>query len=135
MKHDKYFSFFLLVSFGLIILILVAQSTKIALGQTTTPPTISTRNHFDRNTGELKSGQTPTLYIASANIPGLQAGTTCPTELAVYIHGVWVGSNSLEKPEQIFDRAKKSIAANNFDRTYIILDLVGILIQRFYQVE
>jgi pimeloyl-ACP methyl ester carboxylesterase len=111
LKHDKYFSFFLLVSFGLIILI---YTSKIALGQTTTPPTISTRNHFDRNTGELKSGQTPTLYIASANIPGLQAGTTCPTELAVYIHGVWVGSNSLEKPEQIFDRAKKSIAANNF---------------------
>ncbi|HKG88775.1 MAG TPA: alpha/beta hydrolase [Nitrososphaeraceae archaeon] len=109
MKLDKYFSFFLLVSFGLKILILVIQLTKIALGQTTTPPTISTRNHFDRNTGELKSGQTPT-----SNIPGLQAGTTCPTELAMYIHGVWVGSNSLEKPEQIFGRAKKSTAANNF---------------------
>jgi hypothetical protein len=84
------------------------------LGQTTAPPTISTRNHFDRNTGELKSGQTPTSYIASSNIPGLRAGTTCPTELAIYIHGVWVGLNSLEKPEQIFYRAKKSVAANNF---------------------
>jgi hypothetical protein len=90
----------------------------IALGQITT--TISTRNHFNRNSGELKSGQTPTSYTASTNIPGLQAGTTCPPELAIYVHGVWVGSNSLEKPAEIFDRAKKSIAANNF-----VIPLVG----------
>ena len=108
MKLDKYFSFFLLASFGLIILFLVAQSTKITLGQTATIPTISTRNHFDRDTGELQSGQTPTGYDA-INIPGLQAGTACPPEIAIYTHGIWVGSNSLEKPEEIFDRAKKSI--------------------------
>jgi hypothetical protein len=120
LKLDKYFSIFLLVSFGLIILILVTQSTKIALGQTTTIPTISTRNHFSLNSGELNSGQTPISYIASTNFPGLQAGTTCPPEIAIYIHGVWVGSNSLEKPTQIFDRAKKSLAANNY-----IIPLIG----------
>jgi hypothetical protein len=121
LKLDKYFSFFLLVSFGLILLILVAQSTKIALGQPATIPTISTRNHFDRNTGELQSGQTPTGYVA-INIPGLQAGTACPPEIAIYTHGIWVGSgsDSLEEPEEIFDRAKKSIAKN----TYII-PLIG----------
>ena len=90
------------------------QSTKITLGQTTTIPTISTRNHFSRDTGELNSGQTPTGYLASANIPGLQAGTTCPPEIAIYIHGVWVGANSLEEPDEIFDRAKKSLSANNY---------------------
>jgi hypothetical protein len=120
LKLDKYFSIFLLVSFGLIILILVTQSTKIALGQTKTIPTISTRNHFSLNSGELNSGQTPISYIASANFPGLQSGTTCPPEIAIYIHGVWVGSNSLEKPTQIFDRAKKSLAANNY-----IIPLIG----------
>jgi pimeloyl-ACP methyl ester carboxylesterase len=115
LKPDKYFTFFLLVSFGLITLILATQLTKIASGQiTTTIPTISTRNHFKLSNGELNSVQTPTSYIASPNIPGSKVGTTCPPELAIYIHGVWVGSNSLEKPEEIFDRAKKSIAANNF---------------------
>jgi pimeloyl-ACP methyl ester carboxylesterase len=95
------------------------QSTKITLGQTTTIPTISTRNHFNRDTGELNSGQTPTGYLASANIPGLQAGTTCPPEIVIYIHGVWVGTGSLsdgslEKPDEVFDRAKKSLAANDY---------------------
>ncbi len=120
MKFDKYFSFFLIVSFGLIISILVAQSTKIALGQTTIP-TISTRNHFNLDTGELQSGQTPTGYDA-INIPGLQAGTACPPEIAIYTHGIWVGSNSnsLENPEEIFDRAKRSIAVNNY-----IIPLIG----------
>ena len=112
-------------------MILVTQLTKIASGQiTTTIPTISTRNHFNLSSGELNSIQTPTSYIASANIPGFKVGKTCPPEVAIYIHGVWVGSNSLEKPEEIFDRAKKSITANNF-----IIPLVGfsgILIQRFY---
>jgi hypothetical protein len=97
LKPDKYLSFFLLVSFGLITSILVTQLTKIASGQiTTTIPTISTRNHFNLSSGELNSIQTPTSYIASANIPGFKGGTTCPSELAIYIHGVWVGSNSLE---------------------------------------
>ena len=90
------------------------QSTKITLGQTTTIPTISTRNHFSRDTGELNSGQTPTGYVASANIPGLQAGTTCPPEIVIYIHGVWVGANSLEEPDGVFDRAKKSLAAHDY---------------------
>jgi hypothetical protein len=99
---------------GLIALALITQSIKITSGQPTTIPTISTRNHFSRDTGELNSGQTPTAYIANANIPGLQAGTTCPLEIAIYIHGVWVGSNSLEKPDEIFDRAKKSVVENNY---------------------
>ena len=50
----------------------------------------------------------------------LMKSARCPPELAIYIHGVWVGSNSLEKPAEIFNRAKKSIAANNF-----VIPLVG----------
>jgi hypothetical protein len=104
---------------GLIILTLIMQSTKTTLGQTATIPTISTRNHFSRDTGELHSGQTPTGYLASTNIPGLQSGTTCPPEIVIYIHGVWVGpgsifEGSLERPDEVFDRAKKSLAANDY---------------------
>jgi hypothetical protein len=102
------------------ILVSITQSTKIALGQTTNTPIISTRNHFDRDTGELQSGQTPTGYTATRNIPGLQAGIACPSEIAIYIHGIWVGASSLEEPTEIFDRAKKSLAANNY-----IIPLIG----------
>src|SRR5829696_5286434 len=114
MKLIGYSRFLVAVLIGLITLTLVTQSIKITSGQTISIPTISTRNHFNRETGELNSGQTATGYLDSANIPGLQAGTTCPPEIAVYIHGVWVGTNSLEKPDKIFDRAKESIVANNY---------------------
>jgi hypothetical protein len=102
-------------------LISSTQSIEIALGQTiTTTPIVSTRNHFDLDTGELRSGQTSTGYVTSVNIPGLQAGTNCPSEIAIYIHGIWVGTNSLENPGEIFDRVKKSIAANNYN-----IELIG----------
>jgi hypothetical protein len=102
-------------------LISSTQSIETALGQTiATTPIVSTRNHFDLDTGELRSGQTSTGYVTSANIPGLQAGTNCPLEIAIYIHGIWVGTNSLENPAEIFDRAKKSIAANNYN-----IELIG----------
>jgi hypothetical protein len=104
-----------LMLFGMIVLISPTESIEIVLGQTiAATPIVSTRNHFDLDTGELQSGQTSTGYDAGANIPGLQAGTDCPPEIAIYIHGIWVGTNSLENPAEIFDRAKKSIASNNY---------------------
>jgi hypothetical protein len=107
--------------FGMIVLISPTESIEIVLGQTiAATPIVSTRNHFDLDTGELQSGQTSTGYDASANIPGLQTGTNCPPEIAIYIHGIWVGTNSLEDPAEIFDRAKKSIASNNY-----IIEFIG----------
>jgi hypothetical protein len=109
-----------LMLFGITVLISPTESIEIVSGQTIAATSIvSTRNHFDLDTGELQSGQTSTGYVASANIPGLQAGTDCPSEIAIYIHGIWVGIDSLEDPSEIFDRAKKSIAADNYNMEFI----------------
>lgn len=72
-------------------------------------PLVSTRGHFDTNTGKLKPGHNQTDYNPPVDIPGLTAGTQCSPEVAIYVHGIWVGENSLEKPEEIFDRARESL--------------------------
>lgn len=113
MKLNEYVALALVI-FGGILFISYIQSIEIALGQTITSSLISTRNHFDLDTGELSEGQNSTGYIAM-NIPGIREGTSCPEEIAVYIHGIWVGPNSLENPTEIFDRARKSLVANNYN--------------------
>jgi hypothetical protein len=98
-------------------------------GQTTTKddsypigPLISTRNNFNLTTGELKSGHSPIEYTA-VSIPGLQNGT-CPSqdpntqknEIAIYIHGFLVNSDTLgsENSIEIFNRTRDSINDNNY---------------------
>jgi len=48
----------------------------------------------------------------------LQPGTSCPEEAAIYLHGVWTGIGSLlanfENETGIFDKARMSLAANNY---------------------
>ena len=67
----------------------------------------------------MENGYNTTDYNAS-NIPGLQPGTTCPEEkeAAIYVHGVWTGignfSANFENETGIFDRARLSLAANNY---------------------
>ena len=72
-------------------------------------PTVSTRNHFDLLTGEA---------IVSDSIYNLVDNTgelsECPSEVVLYIHGVWAGENSLEKPSEVFDRLKLSLQINNY---------------------
>src|SRR3712207_9574842 len=72
---------------------------------------------FRSDTGELRSGHNGTDYDAS-DIPGLQPGTSCPKEAVIYVHGVWTGigssSANLESETGIFDRARMSLAVNNY---------------------
>ncbi|HEX2231045.1 MAG TPA: alpha/beta hydrolase [Nitrososphaeraceae archaeon] len=80
-------------------------------------PLVSTRGHFNLETGQLKNGHIGTDYDAS-NVPGLQPGTSCPEEAAIYVHGVWTGIGSFlanfENETGIFDRARMSLASNNY---------------------
>ena len=46
---------------------------------------VSTRDHFDLDSGELKPGYTVNEYNA-INVPGLQEGN-CPDESVIYVHG------------------------------------------------
>ncbi len=46
---------------------------------------VSTRNHFDLDSGELKPDYTINEYNA-INVPGLQIGN-CPGESVIYVHG------------------------------------------------
>ncbi|MGA9298371.1 MAG: hypothetical protein WBV72_13275, partial [Nitrososphaeraceae archaeon] len=78
---------------------------------------ISTRNHFDLENGELKEGHGLKDYD-SLSIPGFPAGV-CPPEIAIYVHGIWVGAGSLfegslEEPSEIFDRVAMSIAKSHY---------------------
>ncbi len=100
--------------FGSFILMAIIPSSVvgIAWGQTTTTPLISTRNHFDRDTGELRTGHNSRDYDASDNIPGLDR--QCEGEVAIYVHGVWTTTVSpsfpyFENAIEIFDRARMSI--------------------------
>jgi hypothetical protein len=103
----------------------------------------STREHFNLETGLLNNGHNETDYDAS-HVPGLQSGTSCPKEVAIYVHGVWTGigssSANFENETGIFNRARMSLAANNYSipligfswdsNTTITLDGSGWLIAK-----
>ena len=78
-------------------------------------PTISTRNHFNNITGDNISNVSPYIFLNSNN-----EIVNCPPELVVYVHGVWVGKNSLESSNEIFDRLKVSLQENGYQ-----LPLIG----------
>lgn len=97
------------------------------------PAYISTRDHFDKITGELKQQQNnSTNYSISGIIPGLNG--KCTNEIPIYIHGVWTrpefpsfsfdSSNffhiGFENALEIFDRADKSLKEENYP-----FDVVG----------
>ena len=73
---------------------------------------VSTRGHFNLQTGELSSLHNIGDYDYS-NVPGL-VGKSCPdnNELAIYIHGVWTGQAGAK--EQL-DRTKLSLIANGYN--------------------
>ena len=73
---------------------------------------VSTRNHFDLETGQLNMSRTIEDYD-SYNVPGLN-GNPCSenNELAVYIHGVWTGQMAVK--EQI-DRTILSLNMNEYN--------------------
>ena len=75
-------------------------------------PIVSTRNHFNLETGQLSSLKNMEDYD-SFYVPGLN-GNPCSdnNELAVYIHGVWTGQIAVK--EQI-DRTNLSLNANGYN--------------------
>lgn len=95
-----------LFTFTLISMITV----EFAWSQFQDVPTISTRNHYNVSTGEI---------IISDSIYNLVDNTgainECPSEVVLYVHGVWVGENSLEKPNEVFDRLKLSLQSNAYE--------------------
>lgn len=115
-KLRDYYSIFVIVFIASILSLISIQSqNNIADAQIS--PLVSTRGHFSLDTGELRSGHNGTDYDTS-DIPGLQPGTSCPKEATVYVHGVWTGigssSANLENETGIFDRARMSLAVNNY---------------------
>ena len=74
-------------------------------------PIVSTRNHFDLETGQLHFSHNIEDYD-SYDVPGLN-GNPCSNnnELAVYIHGVW--TRQIATKEQI-DRTNLSLNSNEY---------------------
>ena len=73
---------------------------------------VSTRNHFDLETGQLNMSRTIEDYD-SYNVPGLNRNPCSENnELAVYIHGVWTGQMAVK--EQI-DRTILSLNLNEYN--------------------
>ena len=75
-------------------------------------PIVSTRNHFNLETGQLNSLKNMEDYNPY-DIPGLN-GNHCSenNELAIYIHGVWTGQ--IASKEQI-DRTNLSLNSNEYN--------------------
>lgn len=75
-------------------------------------PIVSTRNHFNLETGQLNSLKNREDYDPY-DIPGLN-GNHCSenNELAIYIHGVWTGQIAVK--EQI-DRTNLSLNSNEYN--------------------
>jgi hypothetical protein len=102
---------------GVLIVSLLFMQSQSNIADAQISPLVSTRGHFNLETGQLKNGHNGTDYDAS-NVPGLQPGTSCPEEAALYVHGVWTGIGSFlanfENETGIFDRARMSLAVNNY---------------------
>ena len=75
-------------------------------------PIISTRNHFNLETGQLNLSHNMKDYD-SYDVPGSNGKSCSPNnEIAIYIHGVW--TTQIAAKEQI-DRTKLSLNANGYD--------------------
>ena len=101
---------------GIIIILLgfVIFPIPIVWSQYADLPIISTRDHYDKADGTPKSNST--LYDVvdhTAKIP------SCPPEIVIYVHGVWVGNNSLEKPVEVFDRVGLSLNHSGYENTLV----------------
>lgn len=101
----------LVIIFSLVfILSLIAVLTiKDVLSLYKDVPLISTRNHFNLSTAEPIESHSFYDRIDNNGEIGI-----CQPELVIYIHCVWVGEKSLEKPDEVFNRLKLSLQSNNY---------------------
>ncbi|MBA3750218.1 MAG: DUF726 domain-containing protein [Nitrosopumilus sp.] len=72
-------------------------------------PIISTRNHYNLSSGNSTPSNSSYSVFDNTNII-----STCPNETVLYVHGVWVGENSLESPDEAFDRLNLSLSHNGY---------------------
>jgi hypothetical protein len=93
--------------------------------QSPRPPLVTTRGHFDIFTGQLITSEHNETDFGDENIPGLEQGTVCPPEIAIYVHGIWTydartgRTIGFEEASEIFDRARM------FLRDHHPIDLIG----------
>jgi len=101
---------------GIVIILLgfVISSVPIAWSQYADLPIISTRDHYDRADGTSKLNST--LYDAVDHTSRI---SSCSPEIVIYVHGVWVGNNSLEKPAEVFDRVGLSLNQSGYENTLV----------------
>jgi len=92
------------IIFILVTSIIVSYTSSLAWGQLNSYPLISTRGHYDLNTGQLVQGHDSTDYDAT-DIPN------CPPEIALFIHG-WGLDESMAKER--YERTLMSLQANNY---------------------
>lgn len=88
------------------------------MGETSSTPLVSTRDHFNLDTGKLLLGHDSKDYDPSVNIPEFNG--QCKGEVAIYVHGVWTTAHFpsfpyFEDAIEIFDRARMSLANLNYE--------------------
>ena len=104
MKKNTNYMFLIFIIFILTSSIVASYALSSVWGQTYSNPLISTRGHYDLDTGQMLQGHNSTDYDAS-NIPN------CPPEIGVFIHG-W-GLNEPMANER-YNRTWMSLQANNY---------------------
>ena len=104
MKKNINFRFVMFIIFIIVTSIAVSYTSSLTWGQANSYPLISTRGHYDLNTGQLVQGHDSTDYDAT-DIPN------CPPEIALFIHG-WGLDESMAKER--YERTLMSLQANNY---------------------
>jgi esterase/lipase superfamily enzyme len=90
-----------------------AQTTIIQQPTSMTTPLVSTRGHFNPETGELQSSTHSSTDYYASDIPGFNnSALHCPPkDIVIYIHGYW--ASQLSADEQVH-RLNMSLNANNY---------------------
>ncbi|HYG00006.1 MAG TPA: alpha/beta hydrolase [Candidatus Saccharimonadales bacterium] len=101
---------------GIVIIFLAVLISHIPIvwSQYADLPVISTRDHYDQANGTPKSNSTFYDVVDYRN-----KISSCSPEIVIYVHGAWVGNNSLEKPAEVFDRLGLSLNHNGYEYTLI----------------
>ena len=105
-----------MLSPGIVIILLAVliSHIPIAWSQYADLPVISTRDHYDQADGTPKSNSTFYDVVDYRN-----KISSCSPEIVIYVHGAWVGNNSLEKPAEVFDRVGLSLNHSGYEYTLI----------------
>lgn len=101
---------------GIVIIFLAVLISHIPIvwSQYADLPVISTRDHYDQADGTPKSNSTFYDVVDYRN-----KISSCSPEIVIYVHGAWVGNNSLEKPAEVFDRVGLSLNHSGYEYTLV----------------